>query len=131
MTSQLCGSILAALNHRKNLLDSQTSLNEQISILEKITSPKAAFDEESMAEESGAKKLKPRPIALVPPRILNSDENQNNAIQTEKSPRRPRGRPKKCQLKPATGEEAENCKFTVLSNSFSMSFCEACGAILL
>ena len=102
MTSQLCGSILAALNHRKNLLDSQTSLNEQISILEKITSPKAVFDEDSNAEESSAKKLKPpRPIALVPPRILNCEEKQINVVtQAEKSPRRPRGRPKKFPLKP-------------------------------
>ena len=117
MTSQLCGSILAALNHRKNLLDSQTSLNEQISILEKITSPKAVFDEDSNAEESSAKKLKPpRPIALVPPRILNCEEKQINVVtHAEKSPRRPRGRPKKFPLKPNTGEdEVEKCKFIII-----------------
>ena len=144
MTSQLCGSILAALGHRKKLLDAQTSLNDQISILERITSPKA--DEDINIAEESKKSTKQRPVAFVPPRMLSCSDGDGDQqqlpedntsatisfgnIALETVPRRSRGRPKKNSSLQKTDSSDDEKKgllffmyFTSLCSDFHERFC--------
>jgi len=83
LTNKLCTAILSALNHRRSLIDRQSSLSEQVSILEKITNQKAddkastnSNTEHTMRDKPNAIKAisKSRPVAFVPPRMLSQDK---------------------------------------------------------
>jgi len=115
-------------------MDKQCSLNDQISILEKIASPttsknsnnSVAPTEEVVVEDdtyedaanskatSSATKDRPKPrqVAVVPPRMLSDDKKstvspETSAPSNETTTRRPRGRPRK-NPKPPEDEKASS-----------------------
>lgn len=93
LTTKLCGAILTALNHRRSLIDKQSSLAEQISILEKISNTEqnsnaspivdVVGDEENYKHSARVERPKPRPVAFVPPRMLSQDKK--NSLSPEAS----------------------------------------------
>ena len=107
------------MNHRRSLIDKQSSLAEQVSILEKISghSETKHVDSDVVDKQNDkSNNPKPRPVAFVPPRMLSQDKmntlspimsepaattmttstsNTNFQTPMSESPRRPRGRPRK------------------------------------
>ena len=92
LTRKLCGAILSALDRRRTLIDQQSSLSEQIAILEKISNPsdnstslnekvgselkvnEEKIEHENMKQKTSSTHSKSRPVAFVPPRMLSQDK---------------------------------------------------------
>lgn len=86
LPNKLCSAIIDSLNHRKNLLEEFKDVKEQVSVLEKVTLPcatdsgKRAADDGDTDDIGSSKrrrecdddKTKPKPIALVSPRMHNA-----------------------------------------------------------
>ena len=79
MPDKLCSAIIASLNHRKNLLEEFKDIKEQVNVLEKIASPHSLEGKRKSASHSidstlekkkCCEEAKPKPVALVPPRML-------------------------------------------------------------
>lgn len=90
LETKLCGAILSALNHRRSLMDQQSTLSEQISILEKIShvdgnkpSKEVIENEEEPTKSVNKKNNRPkaRPVAFVPPRMLS--DNKKNTVSPD------------------------------------------------